>query len=202
MTHKTGDPTPRPDLPALPADVLVDDGLSDMYRLGDDTRNRETLADGKRILSWRIRGDDVQLAELAGWEDEKIFPMTIEGETGHLYLPTGTRNAHSILSGTEAWSGEKRAVVERVGQYLRDIHARFGVYDTDFSWKQVGITPDQDIFIAPPNTPVATVSRPAEPAQPRQAWQEMVVEELGILLQGDGVNAGLVESFTQGLPRG
>ena len=197
MTHKTGDPTPRPDLPALPADVLVDDGLSYMYRLGDDTRNRETLADGKRILSWRMRSDDAQLAQLAGWD---VFPLDKDGETGHLHLPPGTRNAYSVLSGLEAWSGEKRAVVERVGQYLRDIHARFGVYDTDFSWNQVGITPDQDIFVAPPNTPVAAVSH--VPALAGQAWQEMAVEELGILLQSDTANAGLVESFTQGLPRG
>ncbi len=193
MTHKSGDPTQKPDLPALPPDVLADEAIPGMFRLGDDTRNRETLADGIRVLSWRMRSDDVELAPVAGWD---VFPLETEGGIGRLQLPPGTRSAYSVLSGLEAWSGEKKAVVERVSRYMGDIHARFGIYDTGFSWNQVGVTPDQHIFVAPPNTPVAVV-------QERQTaeWQDMAVDELGILLQSDTANIGLVELFTQSLQR-
>jgi hypothetical protein len=203
MSHKTGSGDPRrKHAPDFGVDVFSvgDDvlrgkrGLSSMLRLGDDTRNKEVIEDGKRVLSWKLGSQDIALGPVAGWN---IFPITVatDGSTGHLLLPDGTRNAPSVLSGMEAWSGEKRAVVERAGQYMTDIYARFGFYDTGFAWNQVGVTPDQDIFIAPPNTPSAV------PEDQAQAWQRTVMGGLELLLQNDTPNRGLVDLFTQSLQR-
>lgn len=163
-----------------------------IYRLGSDRLNKEVITEGQRTLTWRLVGGDAELAIIAGWN---IFPAEYTEGHGTLQLPLGTRNASGILAGKEAWEGEKGAIVDRVVAYLRDLHRATGLFDIDFAWAHVGITPAQDVFIAPPNAP-ATAS-----ATEIETWQRGLVSDLDLLLQNDELNRGMVELFAENLQR-
>lgn len=187
---------PRPDLVPSPYDKGDPRVVPPMFRLGSDAVNSEVFIEGRRILWWKLTGQEDVTARIAGWD--KLLPEDGTGlsdkEIGHILVPTGTRNARSVLSGEEAWEGEKATVMSAAIQYQNDIHEVFGTYDTDFSWSAMGITPDQKIFVAPPN-----LINPETSNGDVRVWQAGLTQELDILLRGDEQNRELVKSFAQTL---
>jgi hypothetical protein len=157
-----------------------------MYKLRDDDRTIEVLLGEHRILTWEVNGSEGKVANISGWEE---LPHQLYKDTGNLVLPVGTRNAKSVLSGMEAWEGQKAEVIDRGIDYLRDIKQQLGQVDFSFHWAAIGVTPDYHIFIAPPNLEATELSkRPEE-------WRRNLVKELGLLLQNDKKNKHLAESF-------
>jgi hypothetical protein len=118
-----------------------------------------------------------------------VLKPTIEGELGYMQLPSGTRNAKSVLSGTEAWSGEKLKIIKTVSDYINDLKDQGLGFDENLSWTGIGITPDLDIFIAPPNK-ITKLNK----TQETQKKSELV-EVLSRLLENDEVNREAVKKF-------
>lgn len=116
-----------------------------MFRL--DGKNRELINDGERIIIWELLGNERELARVAGI-DRFDFRESGEGY-GELHIPEGTRNASSVLSGVEAWEGEKKSIVSAVSAYIKYLR-RFNHFDRHLSWSTVGRTPQNQIFIVPP----------------------------------------------------
>lgn len=160
-----------------------------VYRLGDGQRNSEIIVGGHRVLTWGLTGEEKRVAHIAGW-DTLAFQVREEDKKGYIFVPAGTRNARSVLSGMEAYEGEKTDIVSAAVDYLRDVKSAFGHEDTGFSWTSVGITPRHNIFIAPPFLPVSSVY-----GDDIMRWKFDIAEELRILLQNDSANAQLIENF-------
>lgn len=157
-----------------------------MYRLGDDSRNSEVLIDKCRVLSWDLTGREEELATIAGWENIEYHLLE---SRGYMFLPAGTRNARSVLSGKEAWEGEKKAVISAGSLYLQELKDRHQLVDYSFGWASMGITPQHKIFVAPP----LLKEVPSAPEQ--ESWKSHLVEELDLLLQGDDRNRQLALDF-------
>lgn len=179
------------ELAVMPAEEVV----PPMYRLGDGENSKEVVIDGYRILSWRLAGNEQQLAAIAGWQAITHDLVTEEGE-GYLFLPEGTRNARSILSGMEAYKGEKAAVIRAAAEYLKKAKRLFGEDDTQFSWTSLAITPEHRTFIAPPH-----MLKPQVSADEVGQWKGNLLEELSLMLQNDELNHTLVADFREGLKR-
>lgn len=170
---------------------LLQNVVPPIFLVGASDHNRELIVDNSRILVWQLTGQEERLAAIAGWADMK---HQITGKDGYLAVPKATRNARSLLSGTEAYNGEKRAIVDSAATYLKKAREEFGAEDTGFSWASVGVTPDHSVFIAPPNMGPDT-----EYADDVVRWRFDTVEELRILLQNDQANQDLVKNFREGL---
>lgn len=169
--------------------MKVYDVVPPMYRLGEGDDTEEIIIEGRRILSWDKVGNEELVAPIARWD---VLDYVIDEDEGHLLLPVDTRNARSVLSGMEAWKGEKAAVVNTVIEYFNNLRNELGEEDAGFSWVSVGITPDQHIFIAPPNL------APSNPFNTVD-WKEQASIELSLLLQNDTENKHLIRQFAKSL---
>lgn len=68
----------------------------------------------------------------------------------YLFLPSGSRNAESLLSGIEAYPGEKIAVVKYVFDYMKSL-VNAGLFDPGLGLKNVGVVRQKntDYFTIP-----------------------------------------------------
>ncbi len=158
-----------------------------IYRVGEDSRNEEIIDEGNRILTWELEGNETQIAEIAGWDG---LEHKFDDKSGYILLPAGTRNARSALSGMEAWADEKSAIVSAAAGYLERVKDETGRTDYSFKWSSVGVTPEHEVFIAPPNLVAPTTAE-------KGVWKGEVVEELTLLLQNDERNRGLADEFAE-----
>lgn len=119
------------------------------FRVGNPELTQEYFKDGRKILQW-VAGDlDESLADLAGW---KNLPHALpRDEMGCLEIPAGTRSASSVLSGMEAWEGEKAEVLSFVAEYEKHVSEKFGGVDVGVNLDTVAVTKDRKFFIVPPH---------------------------------------------------
>lgn len=166
-----------------------------VFRLGSEGLNEEYMVGEKRLLTWTAQGNEHEVAEIAGWSK---LPHVYDEEINsfHILVPRGTRTAESVLSGTEAWAGEKASVVKRATDYLNKVWDTYGHEDTGFTWQTVAVTPDHEVFIAPPN-----LRHPSGDMWPEPDWREETVESLRTLLEHDADNLQLVDRLAEQLRR-
>lgn len=174
-------------------DIGEQDVVPPIFRLGK-AATKEIIVDDVRALSWDLMGNEEVASKIANWEQ---FAVDIDKEkgVGTLFIPKSTRNAKSVLSGKEAWEGEKRTIVNAVANYINVVEEGQGGYDVNLGWNSVGVTPEQKIFIAPPN-PIMKI----EEAEKQTLKQEMVVV-LGRLLENDEANLVLADEFSRAIRR-
>lgn len=154
-----------------------------MFELGDGDNRLEYIEDGQRTLAWQLTGNEDMMGQFANWQ---VLPHEFGDGVGYLRVPEATRNARSILSGTEAYTGEKARVVEAACTYLKSIKRELDSADMGFSWKSVGVTPEEGtVFVAPPHTLVREAEVPKQ-------WAEEIVSELRLLLTDDNRNQILI----------
>ncbi|HET9098446.1 MAG TPA: hypothetical protein VFN51_02400 [Candidatus Saccharimonadales bacterium] len=168
------------------------DVVPPVFRLGNNERNHERVEGGRRILTWMVQPEDIELAAAAGWDR---FKVTYHEGEGSLEIPTGTRNGRSVLSGVEAWRGEKSSLVKTVTDYIKILHDRYEAYDTKLSWGQVGVTPMHEVFVAPPNSPHTSNNEKVA------AWKRTMASELAIILRNDEENKDLPVNFENEIDR-
>jgi hypothetical protein len=128
------------------------DVVRGMFSLATSPRVRDVIVGGRRVLVWDLQGSEADFAELAGWSQR---PCRLDARKGCLRVPKGTRNARSLLSGLEAYTGEKAAVVRAARDYFRRVATSFRAVDVHFGWASMAVTPDNDLFVAPPHVTVA-----------------------------------------------
>ena len=124
--------------------------VSSQFRVGNPETTREIVAEGIRYLLWERSPDDKAVAKYAGW---KNFAHNVGEDVCSLVVPHGTRSAASVLSGVEAWRGEKEAVFLRAAGYVRDTlrdTALRGV-DGNLSFYTMAVTRDQQVVFTPPH---------------------------------------------------
>lgn len=166
-----------------------------IFTLGKAATKHEYLQGDRRLVKWSLTGVEEKISGIAGWDK---FPLEIieSKGTGIISIPEATRNGKSILSGVEAWEGEKRTVVDAVADYIDRVEAEIGGYDANLGWDSVGITPERNIFFTPPN-----IILRADDPKVNQAKSQLV-GILGTLLEGDEANKSLSESFEQRVRKG
>lgn len=195
--HNNGDPSSHSsdeaddfNLQSLPTDDDGQDTLQSMWQLGSGVEQRVSFENGHQVVDWRLKGNEDQIARIAGWDK---FRHTYENGMGKLYLPEGTRNAASFFSGREALRGERAAIVRFAIQYQRAFKEVTGHIDQRFRWDNIGVTPDHELFVVPPN------SVPAHQALSGREWLDETTEELESLLEEDMVNITLPAFFKRSL---
>jgi hypothetical protein len=159
-----------------------------IFRLGQAITRQETIIDDMRVLSWELVGNEEEQSRIAGWSTFQI-DYDRESNTGNMYIPEGTRNAKSVLAGKEAWDGEKRTVVEAVAKYISNVKQQKNAFDVGLAWNTVGITPNRNIFVAPPNYFIEL-----DPGELEKRYQELTTA-LDLLLQNDEKNRELPQNF-------
>jgi hypothetical protein len=180
-------------LTARLVDMSQASAVSPVYRIGDGKNSRELVSNGLRTFFWRLVGNEEQMAPIGGWEELNPYINRTENR-GYILFPDGTRNARSILSGMEAYEGEKAAVVEAASGYLQRAKAVLGEEDTSFSWGSVAVTVEHKIYVAPPH---GSVANPA--AEEIERWKAATIGELDLLLQGEEHDQALVATFREEL---
>lgn len=127
--------------------------VSPQFRVGNPELTREFIHDSKRLLIWERNPDDDQFAAIAGWQE---LPHAIGESVCALEIPTGTRSGASVLSGMEAWRGEKENVLDSVVAYAADSLHGLSMIDGNLSLYTTAVTKNQHIFFTPPHSPVDT----------------------------------------------
>lgn len=175
------------------ANINAQNVVPPMYRLGSGEGDSEDIVVGnKRIFSWNLYGNESKLSTIAGWN--RLNHILESKGRGYLFLPEGTRNASSVLSGLEAYEGEKAEIVDAGIKYLKEAKKLYGGDDIQFSWKALAITPEQEIFVAPPHSPTINSNDLLV-----QNWRQSLEDELALLLEGDVANQQLIFNFHEAL---
>lgn len=161
-----------------------------IFLLGESALSQEVVIGEHRIRTWPLFGNEVEMSSIAGWG---LLPFEVDKESnaGALYIPEGTRNAESVLAGTEAWKNEKRELVDFVLKYFSDISKVYTAdsHDVNLTWSSVGVTPSHDFFIAPPNEILMNDSS-------SKTTSDRLTERLALLLSGDKKNKHLASKFS------
>jgi hypothetical protein len=164
------------------------------FRVGRDIVTEEIYKGGMRLFKWlpMETGQDASksLASLAGWDQ---FPHgTGEDGIDFIELPAGTRNATSVLSGMEAWEGEKAEILEFVANYEREVLKEFNKFDLSVGFDTVGVTKERKMFIAPPNDL-------SDDPETMTEWVRGSVLDLNNILLADPNRMKLITLYLRGL---
>lgn len=163
--------------------------VSPQFRVGNPELTREVIDDSKRLLLWVRNPDDDQFAAIAGWQE---LPHIIGEDVCTLEVPTGTRSGVSVLSGMEAWRGEKENVLDRVVAYAADSLRELSMIDGNLSLYTTAVTKKQHIFFTPPHSPADTE------ADINQVFNRLT-QEAAEILDGYDANNRLIGEFTEKL---
>lgn len=171
-------------------------GREPVFGVGNRELTQEVYQDGKRILKWvRHNGngsDETKLAPLAGWAE--LPHGTDEEGLGYLEIPAGARTASSVLSGLEAWEGEKAHVLNFISDYQQRVHRFLSVYDTGVILDSVAVSPEQYMFVAPPHHVTNIREEAAE-------WFTAIMSDLDSVLSNEPNRQQLLELFQQNIEK-
>lgn len=121
--------------------------IETLFRVGSSNDSIDYYKGNERIYAWERNGD-VDFAEIAGWAD---MIDHLDETTGFIKVPKGTRNSTSVLSGMEAWVGEKEDVIRYIANYQAKVVEKFGRIDTSVGLDSVGVTKERHMFVVPPH---------------------------------------------------
>ncbi len=160
------------------------ESVGSVFHIGDTSQSYDVIQDGHRIFLWEKSEDDAMLARVAGWQR-----FTKQGEAGdfsRLEVPEGTRSARSILSGLEAWGGEKAEALNFLGRYTQVVQqVSGGKVDVSVSLATVARTKKREFFITPPHNLVD------DPVL-IDVWQRKVVDEAQTVLLAEDNREALI----------
>jgi hypothetical protein len=145
----------------------------------------DVFIDGERRFYWNPGPYDGMLALHAGWKDLRLT----EQDRSYLLVPEGTRNASSVLGGTEAYSGEKRDLLAFITDYTAQMLHRFGAVDISVNLNKLAVTRGEDrrCFIVPAHDLSADPESIA-------TWRALLVEDVREVVSLEQ-NPELIEDF-------
>jgi hypothetical protein len=181
-------------IPRFPPDPNRPPVQESVFRVGNPDFVEDVIESGKRVLRWQSSPEDWQLGDLAGWNSAFFRPGTeVEGHV-HIEIPRNVSTAGSVLSGTEAWQGEKDDVIDFITGYQKKVRAQFNALDTSVTLDTVAvftvleISKDRLMFIVPPHH----LSR--DSAEIKQ-WASKLVDDLDRILVKEPKRQELIERF-------
>lgn len=167
----------------------ADTTVSPLFRIGNPTESIETKEAGVRKLLWNANGDE-WLKDIAGWGD---LPHGLS-EDGFMLIdvPEGTRNAGGILSGVEAWRGEKAEIIDFLLQYVDAVYAATdGMVDVGLGLDTVAVTKTEgEKFVAPPHHLLGDPDGVS-------AWRTRILNDAYSVLAGDQNREQLVHHLAE-----
>ncbi len=163
--------------------------VNPQFRVGDRDLTREFFDDGNRFLIWERSPEGDALSDLAGW---KHYNHSFGERVCSLQLPLGTRNGASVLSGMEAWRGEKQDVLEHVVDYVKKSFTKLAAIDGNVSLYTTAITKEGDTFFTPPHRPVRDKSDILDVCS-------RLEQEVDEILSGSEGAGGMLQDFSKKL---
>jgi hypothetical protein len=162
--------------------------VGEVFGFGNPGITQETFEDGKRILRWIPGTFDEQISSVAGWSDL----VQSYDDVSSLEIPQGARSAGSVLSGLEAWKGEKAKILGSIATYQSQILNEFGAFDTSLTLDSVAVTKeDHSLVVLPPHTLSAVES------EYTADWLNALKEDLKLVLVTDPNQEQLIERFIE-----
>ena len=159
-----------------------------LLALGAEQTSIDFHKESERLYRWKRNGD-IQFSKIADWEN---FLASIDDEFGYLKIPKGTRSATSVLSGLEAWSGEKREIIDYVVHYQQTVAEAFGGIDTTVEFDKVAVTKDRKMFVVPPH-------HVADALGDQETWLLMASDDLNGILRTEPARIELIDVLRRGI---
>jgi hypothetical protein len=161
--------------------------VSEAFRIGHPQDTIEEVIEGRRYLRWvSSNGDDKKFKRLAQWSD--LPHGKTSEDISYIEVPEGTRSAASVLSGMEAWSGEKSGVVSFLSQFVVASAGELQGIDGNASLDTIAVTKDQKMFVSPPHK---LITDPALIG----TWLEAVCEDIIQVVGAEPEADVLVDQF-------
>lgn len=165
--------------------------IGEVFGFGKPGITQETFEEGRRILRWIPSEFDNQLSSLAGWKN--LASDFSADEVASLEIPQGARSAGSVLSGLEAWPGEKAKILGSIATYQEHVMNEFGAFDTSVTLDSVAVTKeDHSVVVLPPHD---LSDDPGVIA----GWLTILSEDLELVLHTDPNQRLLVDDFVSGI---
>lgn len=176
-----------PNLPPKEPVALPSDSV---FRIGNPRQTEEWSIDNRRVLKWLPSEEDFAYGEVAGWAE---LPNTVDEEGfGYIEIPAGTRSASSVLSGLEAWEGEKASILDFLVKYQTTLRRQFGVLDSSVTLETVAIAKDRFMFVTPPHA--ATNDFEA-----MNTWHNELMKDLDKVLAIEPNREELLSTYQRGI---
>lgn len=164
--------------------------------IGQPNLSYEITIGGKRLLGWHLGEYDKTLQDVAGWAP--IFrDESPERGIAYIEVPEGTRSAASVLSGLEAWDGEKSDVLKFIADYHRKVRTEFGATDMSVGLGSVAVTKEgtqeeRQMFIVPPH-------HLSDGETNAINWEESIIADVRLVLRDEPTRDQLLGEFIEGL---
>lgn len=169
------EPSPRPESRPSP------------FRVGAPDRSYDYVMGGARFYEWQATDTDAYLSRIAGWG--KLILV----REGQLELPISVRSASSVLSGTEAFPGEKDEVVRFMVDYTGMVRKTLQATDVSLALDTVAVMRgSKDKLVVPPHT----LETDAEAVA---AWYSALDEDLAKVLEQEPRREELLAAFHNGM---
>jgi hypothetical protein len=148
--------------------------VGSIFRVGNPSEIADVTVDGtERHLVWFAGPHDIALAGIANWRqylrsDSRYSQHGLEV----LRIPADTRPASSILSGVEAWEGEKSELLDWAASYVKNVGRIFpGSLDVGLSLSGIARSKDGSVFIVPPH-------KIKSDPESQNEWKHRIISEL------------------------
>jgi hypothetical protein len=154
--------------------------VGSVFHIGDRSLSYDIkVGGGRRLFLWQSDEEDFSLAETAGWQ-RLLLPNQNSNGYACLEIPEGTRSAQSVLSGLEAWTGEKLRVINFISDYRKAVESvTNGKVDVSVSLTTTAKTKSGEFFITPPHNLT-------DDTELMKAWSDRLTKELeSVLLPED-----------------
>lgn len=167
--------------------------LGPVFRVGNPEMSADQMIEGKRFFNWRVSDDDVKVAELAGWGhlDYQGFDHPSGITIGRIELPANLRSGSSVLSGVEAWEGEKDGLLSTITGFVKSVHDKHKAIDTNLTLDSVAVARGNNNKGALFMPPHQLANDPAV----IQEWVDTFKNDMEVVLDGDPLKETLLRHF-------
>lgn len=164
-----------------------------VFHVGDHKLSEEYIIGDHRYFEWYATERDHLMRDIAGW-GELPFEQVQHGQANaRIELPMSLRNAASVLTGREAWEGEKASVVDFMVQYARTVKSTFNAVDVSMVLDNVGVSRRGELKIVTP--PYKLTDDPFE----INTWMDRLRGDMEALLANEPTQDDLLRQFDEGM---